>query len=279
MDGVAEIHRWPLEFCMRRIIHVLVYLLLITAGALAATLLATIITPRSWPAALAWLIKAVLVASVVVVITHIHLRRAGIRWVEFGVSGRSLATQAGRGFSWGLALALAWSGAMYCIAPHDATWNPRLVPSYWWAASLGTVAMAIAEEVGYRSYALRELHRSSGYIPAVVIPTVVFVAAHFAGGVPWQPAVMVVGSTSVLLAVIMLETRSLPLVIALHAMTNLVQDNLLRPSPDASLFTLAPGTGPTAADSLAVWLAMMSINVIATGTLLGMRRRGRAPRP
>jgi membrane protease YdiL (CAAX protease family) len=164
---------------------------------------------------------------------------------------------------------------VYSIAPFSPRWNADLVPTRWLAASIGTLFMAIAEEVGYRSYALRELQLHTGYWTAVLIPTAVFTAAHFAGGVPWQAAVLVVGSTSVLFSVVMLEVRNLSLVAAMHAATNLVQDNLLRPSADASLFVIAVGTGPGEQDQWAVWFAMLAVNVVATGALLGWSRRQR----
>jgi hypothetical protein len=73
----------------------------------------------------------------------------------------------------------------------------------------------------------------------------------------------------------MLETRSLPLVIALHATSNLVQDNVLRPTIDSSAFTLT-SVGELAREApLEIWCAMMAINVLATVAMLAWGRRRR----
>lgn len=260
---------------MRRILPILGYLALITASALGATFLASVVTPRSWPAAYAWLVKATLVMTGVTAITAAYLRRAGIAWSDFGVRRGALASACSGGAVLGLLLGMAWVGVVYWIAPFEIHWNSRIVAPLWLAASIGTVAMGIAEEVGYRSFALHELRLRTGYWPAVLIPTVLFAASHFAGGVPWQAAVLVVGSASVLFSVVMLETRSLPLVIALHAASNLVQDNVLRPSIDSSAFTLISVSGPAQAVQSKIWFAMMAVNVLATAVVLAWGRRRR----
>jgi membrane protease YdiL (CAAX protease family) len=145
------------------------------------------------------------------------------------------------------------------------------------AASLGTIAMAIAKEVGYRTYALAELRRGAGYLVAVVVTSAVFVAAHVAGGVPWPAGVLVVGSASVMFAVIMLECGSLPLVAAMHATTNLVQDNVLRPTPDASLFSMRMPAPPSGDAELAIWLAIAGINLVVVAAVLAVRRGSSRP--
>ena len=257
---------------MRRIAPILGYLALITLSALGATVLAAVVTPRAWPPAYAWLVKATLVMSFVTAITAVYLRHAGLAWSDFGVRRHALIARCGLGISMGLVLGMAWTGVVYAIAPFSARWNSGLLPAHWLAASLGTVAMGIAEEVGYRSFALRELRLRSGYWTAVFLPTALFVASHLAGGVPWQAAVLVVGSASVLFAIVMLETRSLPLVIALHVVTNLVQDNLLRSAQDASLFTFAEG-GPVAADQFEIWIGLATVNVLAIIAMFAWARR------
>ena len=260
---------------MRRIAPILGYLGLITLSALGATVLAAVVTPRHWPTAYAWLIKATLVMSFVIAITAFYLRRAGLTWSDFGARRDTLIAHCGLGMSLGLVLGLAWTAVVYAIAPFSAHWNADIVPAHWFAASLGTVAMGIAEEVGYRSFALRGLRLQSGYWTAVFLPTTLFAVSHLAGGVPWQAAVLVVGSASVLFAIVMLEMRSLPLVIALHVATNLVQDNLLRSARDSSLFDLAEGSGPTPTDQFTIWVGLATVNVLAAIATLAWARRRR----
>jgi membrane protease YdiL (CAAX protease family) len=261
---------------VRRILPILGYLGLITASALGATILASVVTPRSWPAAYAWLVKATLVMSCVIAVTAAYLRHASLAWSDFGVRAEMLASPVGIGSVMGLSLGMAWVGVVYWIAPFELHWNPHVVPTRWLAASLGTVAIGIGEEVGYRSFALRELRVRTGYWPAAFITTALFAASHYAGGVPWQATLLVVGSAGALFSVVMLETSSLPFVIAMHATTNLVQDNLLRPAIDSSLFMLAAGRGPGPGDLIDIWLAMMAVNVLALGAVLAIRKRTRA---
>ena len=257
---------------LRRILPILGYLALITVSALGATIIASVVTPRSWPTAYAWLVKATLVMACIIAVTAAYLRRSVLTWNDFGVGAGKLALPSGIGAALGVLLGMAWVSVVYWIAPFDVTWNPQVIPTRWLAAGIGTVAMGVAEEVGYRSFALRELQARAGYWPAMLIPTVLFCASHFAGGVPWQATLLVVGSASVLFSVVMLETRSLPLVIALHAASNLVQDNVLRPSIDSSAFTLTSLSGPAQAVQLQVWFAMMAVNVLATVTVLAWGR-------
>jgi len=132
-----------------------------------------------------------------------------VRWSAFGVV-RPWWRSAGVGALAGLLLAGAWLAVVFWLSPFDLAWNSEWVPARFLAASLGTVAMGIAEEVGYRSYGLAETRRLAGYGVAVALSTTIFVAAHVAGGVPWHAALLVVGSSSVLFCIVMLETRNLP---------------------------------------------------------------------
>jgi membrane protease YdiL (CAAX protease family) len=255
-----------------RVSRVLIYYLAMALGAFGGTLLTSILVPASLPAPYAWLIRAATVMAAVVGITHAFLVRAGRRWSEFAGSGRPGATLA-KGALGGVLLAVGWLAVIFWLSPYELGWNRGLVASQFLAASLGTVAMGIAEEVGYRSFGLLETRRIAGNGAAIALSTAVFVAAHVAGGVPWPAALLVVGSASVLFAVLMLETRNLPLVIALHVATNLVQDNTLRGSAAASLFS-ARAVSPAAADhEIAIWGAMAAMNLAAAAVVFASVRR------
>jgi membrane protease YdiL (CAAX protease family) len=256
---------------------VLFYFLAIALVAFGGTVIAMSLVPASVPRPTAWLIRAALVMALVLTVTHGFMARARVPWSTFGVTAGRWCRDPAIGAVGGFLLAGAWLVAIDRLSPFELAWNREWAIEPFAAASLGTLAMGIAEEVGYRSFGLSELRRlfgarhRGGYAAAVTISTAVFVAAHVAGGVPWPAAVLVVGSASVLFCVVMLETRSLPLVVALHVVTNLVQDNTLRTDAAASLFT-PRASGPAAPD-LAIWTTMALINLIAAGALLAWSRR------
>ena len=253
---------------------ILLYFLLIAVSAFGGTLVASVITPRATPAAFAWLAKAVLVMAMVVAVTHAYLGRGRLRWRDFGVSPARLSNSLTKGTLGGTALAGAWAGVLWLLSPFQLTWNPQLLATHFVAASFGTIAMGIAEEVGYRSYGMRELQRLKGSTVAVMLPTAIFIAAHVAGGVPWQAGLLVVGSAGLVFAIVMLRTGNLPLVIALHVATNLVQDNLLRISKDSSLFLVSPAVASAPPDRHLVWIAIGAINLIAAAGVLIWTRGG-----
>lgn len=255
-------------------LRALVYFLVIAIGAFGGTLIASILVPASVPAPYAWLIRASVVMGLVIVITHVFMARAGLSWTAFGVEPDRWRRDVPRGFVGGLLVASAWMIAIAVLSPFQLTWNSGWIGAHVAAATGGTIAMGIAEEVGYRSFGLLELRRVGGYAIAVAISSAIFVAAHIAGGVPWQAGLLVVGSASILFCVLMLETRSLPLVATLHIVTNLVQDNTLRGTPGASLFTARATLPATGRDDLAIWIALAAVNLcVAAGVMIWAKHR------
>jgi len=249
-------------------LRALVYFLVVAIGAFGGTLIASILVPASVPAPYAWLIRASTVMVLVIAITHAFLARAGQSWSAFGAEPARWRRAIPRGIAGGLLVAGAWMIAIAALAPFQLMWNTAWVGTQLAAATAGTIAMGVAEEVGYRSFGLFELRRAGGYATAVAISTAIFVAAHVAGGVPWQAGLLVVGSASILFCVLMLETRSLPLVATLHFVTNLVQDNTLRGSPGASLFIAHASPAAAARDDRAIWIAIAFVNVLVAAGVM-----------
>lgn len=254
--------------------RVLVYYLCVALAAFGGTLIVAILVPSTLPGSWTWLIRASTVMVLVLAVTQAFLKRSDLRWSDFGVATRRWHRGVARGALGGLLLSAAWLAVLSVLSPFALEWNPGWMPARFVAASLGTLAMGIAEEVGYRSYGLVESDRRAGPVVAVALSSAIFVAAHIAGGVPWVAALLVVGSATVLFCVVMLETRQLALVIALHVVTNLVQDNTLRGAPDASLFT-AHATSP-AGSEWASWGAIALLNLGAAAAVVAWHRRRRA---
>lgn len=249
-----------------------VYFILITACAFGGAFIASLATSREMAASYAWLIQATAVMLLVLAVTSAFMRRDLLTWSDFGVAPLRLLAAIPRGVASGALLGGAWFAAVRAITPVELVVNVHVLTTHFAAASVATLAMGIAEEVGYRSYGLHVLRSRFGYWSAAVVPTAIFIAAHVVGGAPWPAGVLVVGSASMLFAVVMLETGNLPLVVALHATTNLIQDNLLRTSPDSSLFR-ATFTGKVAdSDSMLVWITLALINTLAMIAVIGWSR-------
>lgn len=217
--------------------------------------------------------------TLVVAITHFFLRRSNFGWSSFGVGDAGRWRAALLGLVGGTLLAAGWLAIIAWFSPFELSWNGGWTAAHLVAASIGTVAMGIAEEVGYRTFGLFELRRVAGYGVAVAVSTVIFIASHIAGGVPWQAALLVVGSASILFCILMLETRSLPLVVALHVTTNLVQDNTVRGTDDASLLTVSVASSPAAGVDLHLWTAIGALNLLVAAGMLARRLRRAAARP
>jgi membrane protease YdiL (CAAX protease family) len=254
-------------------LRTVVYFILIAACAFGGAFTASLLTPRGMAAAYAWLIKATAVMLLVLALTHAFLRRDLLAWSDFGMTARGLPAAIAWGVAWGALLAGAWLAAVWFLTPFEVDVNAHVLLLHFVATCGATVAMGIAEEVGYRTYGLRALRERGGYWTAALVPTAIFIAAHVSGGVPWLAGVLVVGSASVLFAVVMLETNKLPLVVALHATTNFIQDNLLRTSPDSSLFNATFAGTIADTDRIYAWIALALINALATIAVIGWSRR------
>ncbi|MGH8262245.1 MAG: hypothetical protein ACRET4_02095, partial [Steroidobacteraceae bacterium] len=155
----------------RHLLSIFVYFVLVVAAAFGGTVVVAVLTPRATPAAQAWFLKGALVMLLVVAITHYHLRRADQRWSSFGVIQDRIPGSTFSGGLLGILLAGLWCFVVWYLAPFDVSRNAQLIPLQFVTASLGTVAMGIAEEVGYRTYGMRELQRAGGDLLAVLLPS------------------------------------------------------------------------------------------------------------
>lgn len=238
------------------------YLALVAVMAFGGTVLASILAGRDADPATGWLLKCTLVLALVCGLTRQFLRRDGLSWSRYGICrDRSAARLSLVGLAGGLVLVLGWSGVVAACAPFHWRMNPTFSVPALLSASLATVAIGIAEEVGYRSYGMERFHARYGPGAAALVPTLVFAAAHLSGGMGVLPAVLVVGSAGLMYASLMLATRSLPFVAAFHIANNLGQDALLRTGA-GSLWT-PEFRDPLGAESNAawIWVGMAAINL------------------
>lgn len=208
-------------------------------------------------------------------VTAYFLRNAGQRWSDYGACwNRKVLRKIVVGLLSGCLLAFGWAGVIWYWAPFQWKSNNELAIGSLVGSIAATCAMGIAEEVGYRSFGTERALRFGGITGAVLIPSSIFVLVHIAGGVPWLAGLLVVGSCSATYGLLMLMTRSLPLVAAFHIGNNLVQDTFLRTS-SGSIVTVVYAH-PTQAQnhSLEIWLGMAIVNCMALGALVALGKRG-----
>lgn len=242
--------------------HALFFYAAISAAAIVGTLGATILSGRNAEPGLAWLLKCCVVLVLVAGLTWLYMRKAGMTWARYGVrADRKVCRLAFAGLGSGLALAFVWAAIVWLWAPFGLGPNPTFSSRALVLGTLATLAIGVAEEIGYRSYGFECLERSFGAVAAVLLPSVVFTAMHMTGGMPLLAAICVVGSCSVLYGVLMLVTRSLPFVAAFHIANNLLQDALIR-TGEGSLF--APAFRSPAGftgQAERIWLCILVVNL------------------
>lgn len=251
------------------------YLALVAAMAFGGTVLASVIAGRGADPAHAWLLKCLVVMGLVCGVTQLFLRRDGMSWSRYGV-GRGAGRGIALGLAAGIVLVLGWAAVVAAWAPFAWRPNPAFSLDALVSASIATVAIGVAEETGYRSYGMERLHASFGPGTAVLVPTLVFAAAHLSGGMGVLPALLVVGSASLMYSALMLATRSLPFVAALHIANNLGQDALLRTGPGSIWMPDFADPRAAQAQALEIWLGMAAINLAVAA--LAWRHRSRYAR-
>lgn len=263
-------------------LHALFFYAAISVAAIVGTIGATILAGRNAEPGLAWLLKCCLVLVLVTGLTWRYMWKAGMTWARYGVlAERNVCRLAFAGLGSGLALAIAWVAIVWLWAPFGLGPNPTFSSRALLLGTLATLAVGIAEEIGYRTYGFECLEKGFGAPVAVLLPSVVFAAMHMTGGMPLLAAICVVGSCSVLYGVLMLVTRSLPFVAAFHIANNLVQDALIR-TGEGSLFAQA-FRSPTGFSGQAekIWLCILAVNLAVACCLwrkqhsqVGFIRRG-----
>jgi membrane protease YdiL (CAAX protease family) len=276
MDSLQIVDPRPMLMRQRPAWHVWVYFAWVAILAFGGTFLAMVLAGRDSDPSLTWLLKCTLVMVLVVALTAFYMRRDGLFWSRYGVSARPRSLMYGfAGFTGGMLLALGWAGIVGLWAPFH--WQVNLTLR-WDVVITGTVAsfaIGVAEEVGYRSYGMERLYQDHGAIAAALLPTIIFVAAHLAGGLALLPGVLVVGSSGLLYASLMLATRSLPFVAAFHIANNVGQDALLRTSDGSIWQPVFRDSAQAQSHGLAMWLSMAALNLVIAACAWRYRARYR----
>jgi membrane protease YdiL (CAAX protease family) len=242
--------------------ELLLYFVLIACCAFASTFASQLLLGKAWSESARWLTKCLLVMLSVCALTSHFLRRQGEKWNQFGVEWSSrAATNTAVGVICGVVTAAAWAAVVWLHAPFHLERNPGASFMQIVSGIIATFAIGIGEEVGYRTYGMKLAGRAAGLAGALLIPTSIFLLMHLAGGMPWPAALLVVGSSSLLYGVLMLVTRSLPLVAAFHIGNNLVQDAILRPSANSLWQVHFHSIDSARHASMRIWLGIAIVNL------------------
>jgi len=168
---------------------------------------------------------------------------------------------------------MVWAAVVWLWIPFSLTLNPDFTGRALFLGSMATIAMGLAEEIGYRTYGMDRLAVGFGPYVAVVASSIIFAVAHTTSGMPWLAAALVVGSSGILYGTLMFWTRSLPFVAAFHIGNNLLQDAILRTSI-GSLWQPVFSSSALAQDrSLEIWSSMATLNLTVAGVACWHWRR------
>jgi len=207
-------------------------------------------------------VPALVIATLALFLNYRFLRSEGRSLAELGFdSPRLRVRQLAVGFGGGVLIAGAWILALWCVA--SPSWRPS--PGFHSLAALGSFTFAVfnnaGEELIYRGYLFLLIARAYGRWAAILSTSILFALMHIQGGVPWQSALAGVLTSGLLFAVLFARWQSVPLVLAFHVATNVVQEVMgLRTT---GLTALVPqyAAGATATRSYAVLALVALINV------------------
>jgi membrane protease YdiL (CAAX protease family) len=250
------------------------YFGLIACCAFSSTLAGQLLLGRGSSDVIRWLCKCLLVMASVCGVTTYFLRRAGERWDNYGVEwSAKVVAKVAWGIVGGLLVAWGWAEVVRLQTPFRLEINPSPNVLRVIFGVIAAFAIGIGEEVGYRSYGMEQARRASGLVGALLIPTSIFVLAHVIGGVPWQAGLLVVGTCSLLYGVLMIATRSLPLVAAFHIANNLFQDAVLRTSADSLWQAHFQNLNQAQRSALHIWWSIALVNVATIGAVTVWRKK------
>jgi len=218
-------------------------------------------------------VPAMVIAILTLILNWRFLRSEGRSLADLGFDAPRLRVrEMALGFAGGAFVAGAWALAVWSVV--SISW--RAAPQFNPVNAVGSFTFIFfnnaGEELVYRGYLFLVTARSYGRVVAIIATSVLFTLLHIQAGVPWQSAVAGVLTSGLLFAVLFARWQSVPLVLAFHAATNVIQEVLgLRLS---GLTVVMPryATGPTSAPANAVLALVALINLsVALGVWFSMR--------
>jgi membrane protease YdiL (CAAX protease family) len=182
--------------------------------------------------------RGILVAAVLLALTHVLMRREGRSTSELGLA---LSWRAAAHLVCGLGagLLLLGAGALVLRVTLPFTWklNPAILPGAILGALVFDLITNGCEELAWRGYAFEGLLRVFGHWPAQAITALVAAYFHVLSGWSWSTALSITTVGSVLFALVFLRWRSVPAATGVHVAWNWGRDLVLTPGSAASIFT------------------------------------------
>jgi uncharacterized protein len=219
-------------------------------------------------------VPAMLLALIALILNWRFFRYEKQSLAEIGFNQPALRIrQAAAGFVAGCALVAVWALALGIVT--SGSW--KMVPSFDSAAATGAFTFIIfnnaGEELVYRGYLFLLLARSYGQAIAVISTCTLFTLLHIQSGVPWPSAVAGVFTSALVFAALFVRWQSLPLVLAFHAATNVMQELLGLRITGLTLFAPMQGTKISDSQTNAVLLIIGLINVAVAFVIFRSARK------
>lgn len=172
-------------------------------------------------------VPAMVLAILTLILNWRFLRSEGRSLAELGFDApRQRIREVALGFVAGACTAGFWAVAIWAVT--SVSWRPA--PSFNPVAAAGSFSFIVfnnaAEELVYRGYLFLLLWRVYGRSVAIFGTSILFALLHIQGGVPWQSVLAGVLTSGLVFAVLFARWRSIPLVLAFHVATNVIQEVL-----------------------------------------------------
>jgi membrane protease YdiL (CAAX protease family) len=204
-------------------------------------------------------VPAMLLALAALIMNWRFLRSEGRSLMDLGFD----APRLGRvtiGFLAGCLLVGAWALALR--AGTSVAWH--ITPTFDPLAAFGSVTFAFfnnaGEELLYRGYLFLLLARSYGRAAAVIGTCSLFTLLHMQAGLPWPSAVAGVLTSALVFAALFVRWQSVPLVLAFHVATNVLQELLGLRVSALTLFVPTFETKPSESQSHTVLAIIGLVN-------------------
>jgi len=170
-------------------------------------------------------VPALLLAILTLILNWRFLRSEGRSLADLGFDAPAVRIQQTTfGFVAGAFTAGAWALAFWAVT--SVPW--RMTPAFNSMAAAGSLTFIVfnnfAEELVYRGYLFLLMSKVYGPPVAIIGTSILFAFLHIQGGVPWQSVVAGVLTSGLLFAVLFNRWQSVPLVLAFHVATNVVQE-------------------------------------------------------
>ena len=208
-------------------------------------------------------VPAMVLATLILILNWRFLRAEGRSLADLGFDAPRLRIrEMALGFAGGALTAGAWAVALWSLT--SISW--RAAPSFNPLSAAGSFTFIFfnnaGEELVYRAYLFLVIARSYGRLVAIVGTSILFALLHIQAGIPWQSALAGVLTAGLLFAVLFARWQSVPLVVAFHAATNVIQEVLGIRSTGLTVVVPQYTTAPAAAPSYGVLAMVALINLI-----------------